>query len=157
MKYLSSSISLFCILFYSCQTIPPGEPPPDGILAKEINPPSNLRKEKTAQEAIDYVLTLLVSGCDPISTISGNNPPEVLNNFIASSSGKVNYVPMELWTKLIKMKLIKPVTTIDEAKYILHSEFLPSQNEEKGFTWKLKMTETISDKIIWSAQVYFLP
>lgn len=158
MKSFIYSIFLIAVLS-SCRTLPPGELPPDGILAQEIHTPSNMKKDKTAKEAVDFMLTAIVSGCPPVSSASTANPPRVINNFVASTFGSINYMPLEIWTNLTKMKLIEPVTISEDAKYLLHSEFiLPSEDSDsKEVHWKLQFIENGTDIVIWNAQVNFIP
>ena len=143
----------------SCQTVPPGDPPASGVLAEQIQIPSNIKTEKTAKEALDFMLTSIVSSCEPVSTASTTNPPCVVNNFIASTLGTINYMPLEIWTNLTKMKFINPVTDSDSAKYILQSEFmLPEDNtNNKLILWKMQLIEKDTNTSIWKSQVTFIP
>ncbi len=144
-------------LLISCESVPPGEPPPDGILAEQIHVPANQKNDKTQEEAVSYMLTSIVSSCHPVSTASISDPPSVINDFIASAEGKVNYMPMELWAGLVKMKMLRPVTAQEDARYSLFSEFgdVEERDGRKRMLWRMKMTETGSDVAVWQEKISF--
>ena len=157
---ISFNVFIFACAFFisSCESLPPGDPPQNGKLAEIIHTQLNQKECKTDKDAISYMLSSIVSKCGPISTASTINPPDVINDFMAFQDGRVNYMPMELWNNLEKMKMIAPVTERDKAEYILSSEFSISTDSEakNKFLWKMEMKESLEQNSIWEDEISFI-
>jgi hypothetical protein len=159
MRFFLTFLGFIVILamLTSCESIPPGEVPADGNLVENIYTPVNENPKKTDKDAVPQMLMSIVSECPPILTASTANPPLVINDFCASRKGRVNYMPMDLWTNLIKMKMISPVTECEKAQYTLSSEFT-IQAEVEGktfFLWKMKFCAKGDKTPIWTEAITF--
>jgi hypothetical protein len=149
---------ILSVMFFSCESIPPGEPP-EGPLAEPIEEPINLKKDKTEKDALNFMFASIASRCVPV--VSGASAPKVWNDFIISENGRLNYLPMELWNNISRRNLIKPETEKKDAEYILVSEFrgLEPKSEEKSekkiFSWKLKMLSAADMFPVWEDEINF--
>ena len=154
---------LFCVvtvvIMASCTTpLPPGEaPPPDVPIIIEPKIASAPRII-TGEDAVNYMLTSLATQCSPIAS-SGKEVPEILNCFTVSE-GIVNDLPMEIWHKLIKNKMIEPVSDPEKYhKYSLTSEIelLPKNvKNEKRYKWTMRLLENKpGNQAIWKAVFQF--
>lgn len=141
------------ILVVSCETIPPGEPPKGAIIPEPELKTPNLN----AAMATNHMLTALAM-CDPISG-AGKNIPLVSNRFVVSKD-PVNYLPMDVWNKLIKMKLLRPVSdNSSKAEYRLESEItkmvMGSESPRRTYAWELKLRDVRKGKLVWDEIVKF--
>ena len=150
---------LILLFFVSCNTLPPGEPPPVEepiiIQVKPIEKPKDINGE----DAVNYMVTSLATRCRPISA-AGKDLPEILNSFTVSQ-GSVNDLPMEVWQKLIRMKMIKPISNPkDQYAYSLLSEIeaIPdSGSAKKKYLWKMRLLQNNPEnKEVWKAKFEFL-
>jgi len=156
-QQLSGLSLLLCIV--SCNTLPPGEPPP--IQEPIIIQPSPVMKPKNidGRDAVNYMLTSLATRCRPISA-AGKNIPEILNRFTVSK-GAVNDLPMEVWQRLIRNKMIKPVSNPkDQYAYSLVSEIEAISNPESGkkrYLWEMRLlSNSPKSKEVWKASFEFI-
>ncbi|NOY75632.1 MAG: hypothetical protein GXP32_07550 [Kiritimatiellaeota bacterium] len=153
---LKTTIALAAaILAVSCETLPPGEPPRGAIIPEpELKIP-----QKNGAAAVNQFLMSLAMRCEPIAG-AGKVPPLVSNRFVVSSE-RVNYLPMDVWLKLISMKLIRPVNDNGTtASYRLESEITKMNIEKTGgesktYAWELKLRDLRKKKIVWDKVISF--
>jgi hypothetical protein len=165
---LDISVVLSLLFMVSCNTLPPGKPPPvhEPIikyppLAKPVANGKILVKPKDidGKDAVNYMLTSLATRCRPISA-AGKDIPEILNRFTVSQ-GSVNDLPMEVWQKLIRMKMIKPISNPkDQYAYSLVSEIeaisAPGSRKKK-YLWKMRLLQNNPEnKEVWNAKFAFV-
>jgi hypothetical protein len=150
---LSTILSL--IFLVSCETLPPGDAP-QGPVVEPMHIPINSKIKKNEKDALNFMMTSLVSKCLPVTTAS-SKPSKVINEFSVCENGRVNYLPMELWQNLIKINLIAPVTEKNDAEYILLSELSQTNSDEKEakFIWKMKMTDAKGYIVFWDEEFEF--
>lgn len=163
------------LLAVSCNSLPEGNPPPieqpiiidpPQVVIKEPEnnnqqeiPPTPVPKFPDSEDAVNYMLTSLATRCRPISS-PGKTLPEIFNRFTIAP-GNVNDLPMELWQKLIRNKMIKPVSDPNaEYAYSLESkiEVLPTPiSEDQKYRWQMKLIQNNMDKNeIWKANFDFV-
>ena len=159
-KTIQQLSGLFSLLFIvSCNTaLPPGEPPDGPIIIKHI-PTDPIPKYSDSGDAVNYMVTSLVTQCQPIAS-AGKDIPEVFNRFTVSQ-GAVNELPLEVWQKLIRMKMIKPVSNPnDQYDYSLVSEIelIPNpDSEKKRYLWKMRLLQDYPEnKEAWKAEFEFV-
>lgn len=157
------------IILSSCSSLPDGTPPPPDepiiVETPPITPSSNDNdvtivkpKEIDGRDAVNYMVTCLATRCQPISG-AGNDIPEILNRFTISNNS-VNDLPMEVWQKLVRMKMIKPVSDPKEQyAYSLVSEIetLPNPgSKRKKFLWKMRLLQNNpKNQEVWKALFEF--
>ena len=171
-----NTFSVFLMLLLaSCNSLPEGEPPPPEqpiiidppvIIAEEPEadsthnpPPVTKHMPPSGKDAVNYMLTSLATRCRPISS-PGKSLPEIFNRFTIAP-GNVNDLPMELWQKLIRNKMISPISDPNEKyAYSLESEIevLPTLiDKEQQYRWKMKLIQNDPDrKEIWKADFDFV-
>ncbi|MCK5843365.1 MAG: hypothetical protein KAG97_01575 [Victivallales bacterium] len=155
LRLFSTSILLSAatILVVSCESLPPGEPPEGAIISE---PELNLPRLNGAR-AVNHMLTTLAMRCEPISG-AGAITPLVSNRFLVSRDA-VNDLPMDVWRKLIRMKLIRPVDdTNPKARYRLESEItkmVVETNKSNTYIWKLKLKDIKQKKTVWDEILKF--
>lgn len=173
MKSICNIYAIILLLFIaSCNSLPEGDPPPPDqpIIVdlpvhiktasnqKENPPPIKKPKKIDGKDAINYMLTSLATRCRPISS-PGKILPEIFNRF-SISQGNVNDLPMELWQRLIRNKMITPISDPkEEYTYILESEIevLPTPiSQKQKYRWKMKLIQNNPEKKeIWQAKFDF--
>lgn len=164
-KTIQKICQVICLLFLTaCTTFEPGDPPPPNepiivdppAVKPAINGGGGISVEKPkeidSQDAINYMVTSLVTRCQPISG-AGKDIPEILNSFTVSNDA-VNDLPMEVWQKLVRMKMIKPVSNPkDNYSYSLVSEIesLPNpDSKRKKYLWKMRLlSNSPENKEVW--------
>ena len=154
--HIGGVLSLLFIV--SCNSLPLGEPP-EGPIIITNNPAHVIPKYSDGGDAVNYMITSLVTRCHPIAS-AGKDIPEVLNSFTVSH-GKVNELPLEVWQKLIRMKMIQPVSNPNnQYDYSLVSEIEEIQNsdsEKKKYLWKMRLLQADSeDREAWKADFEFV-
>ncbi|MBN1865054.1 MAG: hypothetical protein JW808_09145 [Victivallales bacterium] len=107
--------------------------------------PEQMPESATENDAVSYMLTSLATRCKPISA-PGKDIPEVLNRFTAAHES-VNDFQMELWQRLVRNRLIKPVgDPQDPHSHVLASEIetlsgLDEHGKARKFLWKMSLLE----------------
>ena len=137
-----------------CRTIPPGPAPEGPIVAPPVK---DSNSGMDADAAVNYMLVSLVMKCRPIAD-AGINKPKVQNDFMFSSK-QVDYLQMDLWRKLIKMKMITPVVDTEQApEYKLISTITPVGEESldgRSYLWKISLEQVSDKKNVWKEEVLF--
>lgn len=151
MRFLrTAACAAFAILASSCETLPPGEPPEGAIIPE----PKMIIPGFNAETAVNHMVTSLAMKCEPISA-SSTRPPSISNRF-AVSRAPVNDLPMDVWRKLIRMKLIHPVNDVD-AEYRLGSIINKTMDEGKTstYSWTMSLLDIKKKKSVWSQTIKF--
>jgi hypothetical protein len=142
----------YAIIATSCETLPPGEPPEGAIIPE----PEMIVPGFNAEKAVNHMVTTLAMRCEPISGAS-NKPPFVLNRFAVSSSS-VNDLPMDVWRKLIRMKLIIPAKEVGaKPEYRLESAINKILKEKKTstYSWTMTLFDMKGKKSAWRETIEF--
>lgn len=161
------------VFFASCNSLPEGDPPPPDqpiivdpppVIEKQpLDPASKVPpiikpREINGHDAVNYMLTSLATRCRPIAS-PGKEIPEILNRFTVAH-GDVNDLPMEVWQRLIRNKMIKPISNPKERyAYSLVSEIETLSTpiaEKQKYLWKMHLIQnTPAKKVIWKANFKF--
>ena len=172
------SVIISLLFFASCNSLPEGDPPPpdqpiiidsppvekkpvvNSIQSKQ-KPVPVVKKTKVTngKDAVNYMLTSLATRCQPIAS-PGKHLPEILNRFTVAH-GEVNDLPMEVWQRLIRNKMIKPISNPNERySYSLISEIEPLSTpipEKQRYLWKMRLIQNNQkQKEIWKANFKFV-
>lgn len=155
-------VMIALLLVSSCNSLPIGIAPegPIIITADDNSSTDVMSKYEDGEDAVNYMITALVTSCTPIASASNNALVEVLNSFTVSH-GDVNGLPLEVWQKLIRMKMIKPVSNPDsQYDYSLVSEIeeIPNpDSDKKRYLWKMRFLQNDSEKKeVWRASFEFI-
>ena len=155
MNKLHSLIIISIIAAVSgCRSIPEGHAPEGPIVAAPVD---HRDSAMDADSAANYMLVSLVMKCRPIAD-AGVDKPKIQNDFMFSSK-QVDYLQMDLWRKLIKMKMIIPaITAENNPEYKLISTITPLEEESvdaRSYRWKMSLEKISDKKKLWKDEVLF--
>lgn len=150
--FKTAVLAASAIIATSCETLPPGEPPEGAIIPE----PEMVLPGFNAETAVNHMVTALAMKCEPISGASTKHP-FISNRFVVSSD-PVNDLPMDVWRKLIRMKLIRPIKDMaNGAEYRLESVINKTMNEGKTSTynWTMTLKDLKKKAPDWSESIKF--
>lgn len=140
--------------------VPPGEPPPGGIVA-EVR--AKKRAFKNKNDAVNYMLASYVTRCPQFA--AAPEPPAIFTQFKKAPEG-VDDAPDILVGKFARMGLVKVVDSRQKAVYTLLSEFAefkPASNPEVDdllaesrnvkraahVKWTVSLLDAATGKLLW--------
>lgn len=139
------------ILLVSCESIPEGIPPKGPL----VQPPSNL-SVLGKREALNRMITSICVNCDHLTN---RFPPARVCEDFGNEKRAIDELSRELWRKLEKDRLIKPVSEVEKktADYCLYSRFTEISNDSKGdrrvYKWVVEVRAMPKNRMVWKKEL----
>ena len=159
----------------SCNSFLPGEPPgPGEPIITDTRPPAQVEGDPTQpmepaqavnkvvtseNDALSFMMTSLATRCQPIAS-PGRDIPEVMNKFM-STHELVDDIQMQLWQRLVRNRMIRPVSDPQAPhRYVLSGEIeLLGEANDSGkhrFLWGMRLLENTAEGAeVWQDKFEF--